>query len=71
MSYHTQDATAQLGSAVEKAISSRDVEALFKYAQVYREQGEDEQAEALRKEAQKIEREDWSFDNERDNEQSL
>jgi hypothetical protein len=63
MSYHTQDATAQLGSAVERAISTRDVEALFKYAQVYKEQGEDEYAETLRKEARKIDREDWSYDN--------
>jgi hypothetical protein len=54
---HEQD------QAVYDAIKTRDSEALYQLAAQVKEQGEDEQAEALLAEAKRIDKEDWAYDN--------
>lgn len=67
MSYSIQYATAEQEQEIVNAINSRDCEALFKLADIIKEQGDDENAEALLTEAKRFEKEDWMFDQERDN----
>lgn len=63
MSYSIREASAEQQQAIVAAINFRDSEALCKLAQIVKEQGDDEQAEALLTEARKIEKEDWAYDN--------
>lgn len=63
MSYSTAEAGAELDQMIVAAINSRDSEKLFQLAQVVKEQGDDENAEALLTEAKRIEKEEWSYDN--------
>lgn len=63
MSYSIQYANAEQTQAIVAAINSRDSEALYRLAGIMKEQGDDENAEALLTEARKIEKEDWAYDN--------
>lgn len=54
---HDQD------NAIYLALKTRDSEQLYYLAAQLKKQGEDEQAEALYKQAKQIDKEDWAYDN--------
>jgi hypothetical protein len=58
MSYLNQKAKGEREEAVQQALQSRDSEALYKLAELYKEEGEDEYAETLRFAAKKVDQED-------------
>ena len=62
MSYSIYEADVEQQQDIVAAINSRDSEALVKLAQIVKEQGDDEQAEALLTEAKRIEKENWAYD---------
>lgn len=65
--YSIIEAVGEREAEVINAINTRDSEALYTLAGLYKEEGEDEMADTLRAEAKKIDREDDSFDQFRDN----
>lgn len=67
MSYAIIEAKNEEMNAIETAIKQRDVEGLFRLARIAKKAGNDEFAEILIDNAKKIDREDWVFDEERDN----
>lgn len=62
MSYSIYEASAEQQQAIVAAINSRDSEALYQLAQIVKEQGDDEQAEALLTEARKMDTEEGTED---------
>lgn len=62
MSYSIREASAEFTQMIVAAINGRDSEALYQLAQIVKEQGDDEQAEALLIEAKRIEKENWAYD---------
>jgi phage shock protein A len=67
MSYTTREAKNERTLEVELAQMTRDSEALYSLARQFKEEGEDEIAEELLAQAKKIDREDWAYDEHRDN----
>lgn len=53
--------------AIDTALHQSDAVALRTVAQVLKENGEDEEAETLLDTAKKLEHDEWSFDEARDN----
>ena len=66
MSYSPRHAQTERDQEVTEALQTRDSGALYRLAGLYKEEGEDEQAEVLRFAAKKFDDEDWSFDRARD-----
>jgi hypothetical protein len=58
MSYTNNEAKGEREEAVQLALQSRDSEALYKLAEMYKKAGDDEYAETLRFAAKKIDAED-------------
>jgi len=67
MSYSISEAENDQTLDIDLALQTRDSEALYHWARVLKEQGDDEEAEALLKAARRIDREDMSYDEARDN----
>jgi hypothetical protein len=67
MSYSNQEAKDERDQEVSEAMQTRDSEALYHLAGLYKEEGEDEYAETLIMAAKKIDREDWAYDEAKDN----
>jgi hypothetical protein len=58
MSYSNQEAKGEREEAIQIALQSQDSEALYKLAEMYKEEGDDAYAETLRYAAKKIDAED-------------
>jgi len=67
MSYSINEAENDQALDIDLALQTRDSEALYHWARVVKEQGDDEKAETLRNIAHRIDREDMSYDEARDN----
>jgi hypothetical protein len=67
MSYSINEAKNDQTLDIDLALQTRDSEALYHWARIVKEQGDDEKAEALRDTARRIDREDMSYDEARDN----
>ena len=67
MSYSIQEAKHDQDQMIMDAIAERDSEKLFQLADIVKEQGDDEVAETLLKQAKDIERDDWAYDEFKDN----
>lgn len=67
MSYSMKEANEERSQEVTTALQTRDSEALYQLAALYKEEGEDEYAETLLMAAKKIDREDWAYDEAKDN----
>lgn len=68
MSYSITHSKMERVQEIEEALGTRDMEKLFKLAEKESKEGNDEYAEILRDNAKRIDREDWQFDEARDNE---
>jgi len=62
MSYSPKQAIDERRTEVSEAIRTEDVEALYHLARLFKEEGEDELADVLRKKAQRIERDEAAYD---------
>ena len=63
MSFSQTCAKAQQHDGVLRAVKENDTEALYRYANIMKKNGEDEQAEKLNRLAHKADRNDWDYDN--------
>ena len=61
------DLKIDLETEVEKAIETRNIQALFRLARIVKKEGSDEYAEVLMDIAKKYDREDWQLDEYVDN----
>lgn len=68
MSYSIDKAKDERQLEIEEAINARNSEALYHLAGLEKEEGNDEVAEDLLTRAKKIDREDWAYDEAKDNE---
>lgn len=68
MSYSSRQAIDERQTEIFEALRTRDSEALYHLASMEKEEGNDEVAEELLQQAKKIDREDWSYDEAKDNE---
>ena len=68
MSYSIDKARDERQVEISDALRTRDSEALYHLAGLEKEEGNDEVAEELYKQAKKIDREDWAYDEAKDNE---
>jgi hypothetical protein len=66
MSYSPRHAQTERDQEVTEALQTRDSGALYRLAGLYKEEGEDEYAETLIMAAKKIDREDWAYDEAKD-----
>jgi hypothetical protein len=66
MSYSPKQAKDDRDQEVTEALQTRDTEALYRLAGLYKEENEDEYAETLIMAAKKIDREDWAYDEAKD-----
>jgi hypothetical protein len=62
MSYSHKQAKDERDQEVTEVLQARDTEALYHLAGLYKEEGEDEQAEVLLFAAKKFDDEDWAYD---------
>ena len=62
MSYSIKDAIDERNHEVDEALQTRDSEALYTLASLYKEEGDDEMAEKLTSIAKRIDREDNAYD---------
>lgn len=67
MSYSITDAIAERNHCIIVAIENDDYLALYNYAELFSKEGEDEAAEHLLALATKAYRNEWGYDQERDN----
>lgn len=67
MSYTIQEAKNERDQEINKAIIEEDSEALYFLADIIKKMGDDELAERLLAEANRINDEEWAFDRDRDN----
>jgi hypothetical protein len=67
MSYSISEAKNDQALDIDLALQTRDSEALYHWARIVKEQGEDEYAQILKDAARRIDREDMSYDEARDN----
>lgn len=67
MSYSPKNAVDERQASIATALDTRDSTALYQFADLEKEEGNDEYAEALLEHAKRIDDEDWAHDRERDN----
>ena len=67
MSYSPKQAKDERYEEVIEALQTRDTEALYHLAGLYKEEGEDEMAETLQFAAKKFDAEEWAYDEAKDN----
>jgi hypothetical protein len=65
--FSIKDARLDRQECVQWAIQNDDNEQLYKLAQLFKEEGEDEVADELRKLARQAEKNNWAYDEARDN----
>jgi hypothetical protein len=68
MSYSPRQAVDERQAEVWTATKEEDAERLYQLAAQFKEEGEDELADELHKIARRIERDEWAYDEARDNE---
>lgn len=66
MSYTIKEAQGEQEQAIATALQTRDSEALYQLAAQIKEQGDDEEAERLFVIARGLDREDWAYDEAKD-----
>lgn len=62
MSYSIKQAKDERQTDIFNALETRDSEALYQLADLEKEEGNDEYAEALQQHAKRIDKEDWGYD---------
>lgn len=60
--YQQTDAEFKQAQAIDQALETRDIEAMYRLAAEIKEQGDDEEAERFIKIAQRWNHEDWAHD---------
>lgn len=67
MGYSIKEAIDERQQEVDKALQESDSEKLFQLAELFKEEGDDEEAEVLLATAKRIERDEWAYDEFKEN----